>query len=55
MIPCLIVDDESLARRKVRDCLKSHSDFEIVGECVGGTDAAEAILRLKPQVWCRKV
>jgi two-component system, LytTR family, response regulator len=47
---CLIVDDESLARRKVRDFLKSHRDFEIVGECVGGREAAEAILHLKPQV-----
>ncbi len=50
MIRCLIVDDESLARRKVRDFLKSHSDCEVIGECLGGKEAAEAILRLKPQV-----
>jgi two-component system LytT family response regulator len=49
LIRCLIVDDESLARRKIRDFLKSHSDCEIAGECVGGMEAAEAILRLKPQ------
>ena len=46
MIRCLIVDDESLARRKVRDFLKSHSDCEVIGECLGGKEAAEAILRL---------
>jgi len=50
LIRCITVDDESLARRKLRDFLKSHSDFEIVAECVGGKEAAEAILRLKPQV-----
>jgi len=49
LIRCLIVDDESLARRKVRDFLKSHPDFEIVGECTGGKEATEKILYLKPQ------
>lgn len=50
MIHALIVDDELLARKKVRNFLKPHCDFGIVGECVGGEEAADAILRLKPDV-----
>lgn len=50
MIHALIVDDEPLARKKVRNFLKPHPDFEIIGECVGGEEAANAILRVKPDV-----
>ena len=50
MIRTLIVDDEPLARRKVRNFLKPHTDFKILEECVGGHEAADAILRLKPDV-----
>jgi len=50
MIRTLIVDDEPLARRKVRSFLKPHSDFEIIGECVGGEEAAASILNLKVDV-----
>ena len=49
MIRCLVVDDESLARTRVLDFLKSHTDFEIVGECMGGKEATEKILYLKPR------
>lgn len=49
-IRALIVDDEPLARKKVRNFLKPHTDFQIVEECVGGREAADAILRLKPDV-----
>ena len=50
MIRTLIVDDEPLARKKVRNFLKPHTDFQILEECSGGQEAAEAILRLKPDV-----
>lgn len=46
MIRTLIVDDEPLARRKIRTFLRLHSDFEIAGECVGGEEAAASILNL---------
>ena len=39
----LIVDDEPLARRNIRSLLKSHSDFEIVGECGSGMEALETM------------
>lgn len=48
MIRTLIVDDEPLARKKIRTFLKPHTDFEIIGECVDGQEAADAILRLHP-------
>jgi two-component system LytT family response regulator len=50
MIRAVIVEDESLARRKVRDFLKQHADFEVVGESVGGAEAAAAVVRLQPHV-----
>jgi two-component system LytT family response regulator len=50
MIRALIVDDEPLARRKVRSFLKPHADFEIIQECAAGQEAVDAILRLKPDV-----
>ncbi len=39
----LIVDDEPLSRRAVRQLIARHADVEIVGECV---DAAEALAAL---------
>jgi two-component system, LytTR family, response regulator len=48
MIRALIVDDEVLARKKIRNFLKPHADFEIVGECVGGNEAVESTLSIKP-------
>jgi len=50
MIRTLIVDDEPLARRKVRILLKPYTDFHIVEECVGGQEAADAIVRLNPDL-----
>lgn len=50
MIRALIVDDEPLPRSKVRAFLKPHRDFQVLEECVGGEEAADAILRLKPDV-----
>jgi len=46
----LVVDDEALARRGLRRELERHPDVEIVGECVDGLGAIEAIEREAPDV-----
>ena len=38
-IRVLIVDDEPLARRTIRDLLAEQPDIEIIGECSGGFEA----------------
>jgi two-component system LytT family response regulator len=50
VIRTIIVDDEPLARQRVRDLLTEEHDFEIVGECEDGFDAAARIPRLHPDV-----
>ena len=42
-IRVLIVDDESLARKRIRDLLSKQDDFEVIGECESGEEAVEAI------------
>jgi DNA-binding response OmpR family regulator len=49
-IRALIVDDEPLARARLRDLLVKHRDVEIVGECVEGSDAIAVIGRERPDV-----
>jgi two-component system LytT family response regulator len=49
-IRTLIVDDEPLARRRVRAFLRPEAEVEIVGECGNGPGAVEAIRQLKPQL-----
>lgn len=46
----LIVDDEALARDRVRALLKAEPDIEIVGECGDGQSAVQAITRDKPDL-----
>jgi two-component system, LytTR family, response regulator len=46
----LIVDDEDLARRLVREYLHGHDDIEIVGECDNGLDAVKQIGALAPDL-----
>jgi two-component system LytT family response regulator len=46
----LIVDDEALARKRVRLLLEREVDFEVVGECSNGAEATAAIRDLKPDV-----
>jgi len=46
----VIVDDESLARSRVRDLLEREEDVEIVGEADGGGPAVELILRERPDL-----
>jgi two-component system, LytTR family, response regulator len=46
----LIVDDEPLARKKIRHFLKEHPDLQVVAECAGGLEASAAILALRPEL-----
>jgi DNA-binding response OmpR family regulator len=46
----LIVDDEPLARQRLRHLLAEIPGTEVVGECGDGTDAARAITGLAPDV-----
>ena len=46
----LIVDDESLARKRIKDMLSGKTKFEIVGECSNGKDAIEFIKSGKADV-----
>ena len=46
----LIVDDESLARDRLRQLLRLHPEIEIAGECADGRAAVELITRLSPDV-----
>ena len=46
----LIVDDEPLARQRLRHLLDEIPGTEVVGECGDGTDAAKAIVDLTPDV-----
>jgi DNA-binding response OmpR family regulator len=49
-IRALIVDDERLARRRLRTLLADARDVEIVGECANGRDAVTMIGRLEPDL-----
>jgi two-component system LytT family response regulator len=49
-IPTLIVDDEPLARRGIRQLLAPHASFEVAAECRNGREAVRAIRVLKPTV-----
>jgi DNA-binding response OmpR family regulator len=46
----LIVDDEPLARQRLRHLLAEIPGTEVIGECGDGTDAARAIADLTPDV-----
>ncbi len=50
MIQTLIVDDEMLARRLVREYLQTHGDVAIVAECDNGFDAVKLITDLRPDL-----
>jgi two-component system LytT family response regulator len=42
-IRAMIVDDEPLARKRIRDLLTAAPDVEVVAECANGRDAIQAI------------
>lgn len=46
----LIVDDEALARERVRTLLSAEAGVAIVGECSGGREAVESIIEHKPEL-----
>jgi two-component system LytT family response regulator len=46
----LIVDDELLARKKIRAFLQEHAEFQVVGECADGEQAVAAISTLTPDL-----
>jgi two-component system LytT family response regulator len=50
LLRALIVDDEDLARRLIREYLQGHADIEIVGECENGLDAVKQIGALSPDL-----
>src|SRR5215475_6952208 len=49
-IRTLIVDDESLARERLRDILRDDREIDIVGECSNGQEAIAAIATLSPDL-----
>jgi two-component system LytT family response regulator len=49
-IRALIVDDERLARRRVREMLQSDRDIEVVGEPANGPDAVMAVRESNPDL-----
>jgi len=50
MIRALIVDDEPLARRGIRQLLEPSPDVEVVGECRNGREALAALDTLAPDL-----
>jgi two-component system, LytTR family, response regulator len=46
----LIVDDESLARERLRQLLQAEPEIEIVGECADGRAAVEEVRRTPPDL-----
>jgi two-component system LytT family response regulator len=46
----LIVDDEELARKLLREMLASHPEIAIVGECGNGMEAVKAVAEHKPEL-----
>ncbi len=49
-IRALIVDDEPLARKRVRALLDEQADIEIIGECADGERAVSAIRKHRPDL-----
>jgi two-component system LytT family response regulator len=50
MLRTLIVDDEPMARRRIRRLLAAEADVEIVGECGDGRSAIDAIHAERPDL-----
>jgi len=49
-IKSLIVDDERLARQRLRTLLRLEPDIEVTGECATGTEAVQAVRSESPDV-----
>lgn len=46
----LLIDDETLARRRLRQLLATSDDFDVVGECGDARQATASVLALRPDV-----
>lgn len=49
-IRTLVVDDEPLARRRLKRLLAEHSDVEVIGEAADGDEAVRSVLELQPDL-----
>jgi len=49
-IKALIVDDEPLARERIKRFLTDERDIELIGECADGQEAVSAIQTLEPDL-----
>jgi two-component system LytT family response regulator len=49
-IRALIIDDEFLARKRIRQLLHDDPDFEILGECADGQSAVIQIMESRPDL-----
>jgi two-component system LytT family response regulator len=49
-IRALIVDDEPLARERIRSLLRQEADVEVVGEAADGQSALQALRELRPDL-----
>ncbi|MBV9958100.1 MAG: response regulator transcription factor [Acidobacteria bacterium] len=49
-IRTLIVDDEPLARERIKRYLGAEGDIEVIGECANGRDAVKAVGELAPDL-----
>ena len=49
-ITTLIVDDEPVARRLLREELENFEEIEVVGEAANGREALQQIAKLKPEL-----
>ena len=50
MIRVLIVDDEPIIRRGLRNQLSRRDNYEVAGECCNGRSAIESIRALRPDL-----
>lgn len=50
VITAMIVDDEPLARKRVRDLLRAETDIQIVAESGDGFDARTKLQQLRPDI-----
>ena len=49
-IRAMVVDDEPLARQRIRDLLADAEDVEVVAECANGREAIDAIAKSPPDL-----
>jgi len=49
-IRTLIVDDEQLARERLRQLLQNEAEIELIGECADGHEAVAAIQKQSPEL-----